>query len=173
MLASICGESYLYDKKEILKEYIEHYKNWTAAHLDSADYTSNMARAAFYAGDIKTALSYWEKQKVYPNDRPWRYLNHIGRIGVCHAMLGNIEKAEAQLALLQGYDNSNLRLPEDIYNQVRILAALGRSEEAVRNLKLAEEKGIYFLPWRYGKVDLFLKPLLGNPAFEELMRLRG
>ena len=97
-------------------------------------------------------------------------------IGVGHALNGNLEAAEKQLSFLVNYPLS----PQDermerrrIYNQGVLLLALDRKEEAIRALKMANEKGIPYGAERKFKKDIFLKPLFGDSEFEELVKPKG
>ncbi len=103
----------------------------------------------------------------------------IMSLGICYAQLEEIEKAEKQLVILQSYETTlseyediEMRSPIHIYHQAQVLTALGRKEAGIEVLKEAKERGVTFMPARWG-YDIFLKPLFGDPAFEELVKQEG
>lgn len=50
---------------------------------------------------------------------------------------------------------------------------MDRKEEALRALKMANEKGMILGGGQRYKKDIFLKPLFGDTSFEELVRPKG
>ena len=68
-------------------------------------------------------------------------------------MLGNIEKAEEQLAILEA-TTLDVDWPLDLYFKARIQAALGRFDEAVQNIEIVVEKGIFLMHSERGKADV-------------------
>ena len=66
LLFNVCEEAYLSDKKEILSEYIDHFKNSNEEDDNGNAYLDKMAWIAFFSGDAKEALSFWEKLENKP-----------------------------------------------------------------------------------------------------------
>ncbi len=173
LLTRLSDVFYIEDKKELLNESVNRLKKLTMENKEDSFYNQNMGRLAFYQGDYEQAVSFWEKQTPTSNASKL-YLPSV--IGVGLALNGNLEAAEKQLSFLVNYPLS----PQDermerrrIYYKGVLLLALGRKEEAISALKMANEKRLSITVGRRYKNDIFLKPLMKHPEFIELMRPKG
>jgi tetratricopeptide (TPR) repeat protein len=179
LLGEICKELYLLDKKELLDEYIVLLRKQAEKIADSTDYNDNMGWALFYSGDNDKALSYWGKFDI-GQDRPYNFMFHNANLGVCYGRMGNITKAETQISILSNFQSKLKSSPSsnqflsgmNAYCIATIQVALGRKAEALVNLQKAIDEGWWFYPnfWKY---DIFLKPLFGDPIFEEMVKPKG
>ncbi len=173
LLTRLCDAFYIKDKKELLNESVNRLKKLTMENKKDSFYNQNMGRIAFYQGDYEQAISFWEKQEL-TSTLSKLYLHSV--IGVGHALIGNVEAAERQLSILDEYASSqqNKRIEaRSLYHQGKILAALGKTAEAIQSVKMGYEKSNILIMGNRYKNDIFLKPLFGEPAFEELMKPKG
>lgn len=178
-LPLVCDELLISEKVAALQSYAEKLKYQAEANPEDSEYHHNLGYAYFFLGDLPNAIENWELEQPYPDKIPgWmrfpRIIEHLSRLGYCYAQIGQEEKAQKQLKAIFAYDNGHSELPGiQYYYQARILAALGQTQEAISSLRKAFENGFFlFRPSAYGN-DPFLKPLMEETEFIELIRPKG
>jgi len=175
----VCDALLLAGKKEYLIKYSNMLRNEVIDQPEHPNYYRIIGHADFYEGDYTKALAAWQNEVVRPEDWPGWMHHSLGsdlasRIGVCYAYLGEYDQANKQLQQIASVPDvhASIRGIRNYYS-ARILAALGKDEEAIAFLEKAFAEGFeFFGPIRY-IYDPFLFPLFDHPGFQEFVRPKG
>ena len=172
MFRAICNELYLVNKPIALKQYAQQFKLWLTEN--SEDDWRNKACAAFYLQNYAEAITLLEKAIL--EEKSPRYLIELNMLlGVCYAKQGATAKAQDQIQQILSMEDPPPRhdaFGAKSYHSARIEVAMGQNEKALLSLNKALELNAEFWSNKF-KEDGFLRPLFGDMAFEELVRVKG
>ena len=183
ILVVLCNELMIIDNQELLKQYAEELKEWLEQnkvvnfphHLPDVFNNRPMRQseakgfAYYYLQDYQQALDAWTQEEIPETNWPDR-IERSSRVGVCHALLGEAEKAQAQLDEINNAFNEHpwFEANRDYYSS-RIHAALGQQDEAVAAVRSALKKGFIFFRPAVLDRDPFLNALSDYAPFVELL----
>ena len=180
LIASVCKEAFLLDKVDLLNEFVKKLEAQNIENKETSfDFDYNNAMILFYKNDFVSALSHLEKLESVNKSR-FEFFKSSSLKGWLYAQLGNREKALEILDELKKMENEILSEPSPSvvfaamsnYVQATIYLGLDQADETLKNLETAIKMGLWFNPvfWQY---DELMKPLFGNPEFQELVRPKG
>ncbi|MEM9888200.1 MAG: adenylate/guanylate cyclase domain-containing protein [Bacteroidota bacterium] len=158
ILETFCDELYLLDKPTLAQYY------------DLLTEKDQLMRLYFYQQDYKKCLLEIQKRindKELPNSKHSKAMQAF-----CLAKMGETEAAMKLLEEVKIPDPNARWKGASYYSSACIYTALDNKKEAVSALGLAYDKGFPFFGNTYDK-DIFLKDLLGEPAFQDLVKARG
>ena len=96
--------------------------------------------------------------------------DYTSDLAVLQVLNGNKEAGEIFLKKNKP-DNTDYDFGNWEYNRAKVLLALGKEDEAMEFLKLANELGHWFT-WYYYENDIFFKDLLDNEDFQEFVKVK-
>ena len=172
LLNQICIELILSDKTELVKPYATQYRDLIKHDSTRTDYYEIMGNAAFYLNDYDEAVSWWEKIDL-DQENWFEAMILLSNLGIGYAQIGVLDKVHEQtIQIDQVPSTSSFHESGRNYALARIQTHLGMTEEALKSIQQAIEGGNFFRFDLY-QGDFMLKPLFGNPVFEELVKPRG
>jgi len=163
----VCSEADITDQIDLKSKYAKKLLKWSLESNDArASYFEGMAY--YWLGDYKKAIS------AFQNDtkESFGHINVDNLIPICLALIG--DENEAIKYLEEHSDDlpkpSKSKRHADIYASAQINAAMGNIEDAVVNIEKYVDHA--FGPYFYVRMknDHLLKPLLGHPRYEELLK---
>lgn len=187
ILVFLCTELAAMGENDQLQKYADKLVDWTEQNEaeeflhDMPDLYNNRpfrqeeidGYARFFKNDIEGSLALWKSEDVPSTNWPDQ-IDRLSRVGVCHAYIGDSLKAVNQLDAISTYRIDHaLAKQTKYYFSARILAALGRNDEATENIRLALKDGIVILRPLFLKTDPFLVTLIGYDPFENSVAPKG
>ncbi len=184
LLVNICCELMMAGKDALLQEYAQLLMDWHSRNKvrdlphDGPDVYNNRpfrqeesrGYGHFFLGDLQGAIKTWAADRIPATNWP-DILERASRLGYCYATLGDTTAAHRHLEQIASVDLEHAKLvPQKLYCQSRILAALGRHDDAVERLTRAIDTGYSHFRIYVMDRDPFLLPLANHASFQTLIR---
>jgi DNA-binding SARP family transcriptional activator/TolB-like protein len=170
MMIAAANDLRAFGRPEAAARYASRAVAWFAASREAAPedrrLEHGLARALLAAGRLDEAHAAYAALLAQPAPP----LAVLGQAGILAAMRGATAEA-VQLSEELAAADAPYRHHEVLYWQAAIAAQLGDRQRGADLLTRAFGRGLQHGPWT--RSDPFLAPLLGFPAFEELVRPKG